>query len=128
MLRRAVIQNLKNIPALGGRVYQAFLAPANVDKPYATVKLATQIGSANISFAGTQPVEVYLYADQDSFINLDVIEKEVIEVLAGEIRDTTTGNYFELAWAPGTSDFVDPEKKLIGRRVIFNTALLMTKE
>lgn len=127
MLRRAVIQKLKtSVPALGGRVYQAFLAPANVKPPYATVKLATPRGSPNISYAGTQPVEVYLYGSRDSFVSLDILELAVTVALHGvEIEDGQTQEKYYLNWVSGSGDFVDTEKKLIGRMVKFHTALLM---
>lgn len=127
MLRRAVIQKIKTgVPDLKNRVYQAFLAPPNVKLPYATVKLATPRGSTNISFAGTQPVEVYLYNSQDSFIFLDALELAVTAVLHGiEIEDSQTQEKYYLNWATGSGDFVDTEKSLIGRMVTFNAALII---
>ena len=125
MLRRAVIQKLKtNIHALENRVYQAFLAPSNVKLPYATVKLATLRGSSNISFAGTQPVEVYLYNSQDSFITLDTLELAVITALHKKEVEDIQEKYY-LNWVSGSGDFVDTEKNLIGRMLTFNAALII---
>jgi hypothetical protein len=127
MLRRAIVQKIKDsVPDLAGRVYQAFLAPPNAKLPYVTVKLATPRGSPNISFAGTQPVEVYLYNSQDSFITLDALELAIAAVLhEAEIEDGQTGEKYYLNWGAGSGDFVDTEKKLIGRMVTFNAALII---
>jgi len=126
MLRRAVIQHLKaNVPSFGGQVYQGFLAPHNVQPPYATVKTPTGRGSPMISYAGTQPIEVRIYNDQSSFVGLELLERAVIEALNGqEIVDQDDGEHYFLEWVPGGGDFVDEEKKLIGRLVMFEAALL----
>lgn len=127
MLRKAVINHLiANATGLGGRVYQAFLAPSGVVKPYATVKLATSRGSPGISYAGDQPVEVRIYDDQASFVPMDELEIEVIKALNGiDIVDPDGGERYCLQWDPnGGTDFVDEEKKLIGRLITFEGALL----
>lgn len=127
MLRRAVIEHLKaNAAGLGGRIYQAFLAPAKPGKSYATVKLATSRGSPGISYAGDQPVEVRIYDDQVNFVSMDGLEAEVIEALHGiDIVDQVDGGKYCLQWDPsGSTDFVDEEKQLIGRLVTFEAALL----
>lgn len=127
MLRRAVIQRLRShVAALGDRVYQAFLAPANADRPYATVKLPTQRGSPAITFAGTQPVEVRIYDDRASFVGLDELERAVIAALHGaEAEDA--GEVYRLDWVPGGGDFVDEEHDLIGRLVVFEAAALQER-
>ena len=119
-----MIQHLRDqVAALGGRVYQAFLAPPDVARPYATVKLVTQRGSPSISFAATQPVEVRIYADRASFVELDTLEQAVIGALHGaEIQDA--GETYRLDWVPGGGDFVDDEHDLIGRLVMFEAAAL----
>ncbi len=124
-MRRAVIHHLKaNISVLGG-VYQAFLAPGTVRKPYVTVKIPTCRGSPSISYAGTQPIEIRIYDDLSSFIGLDTIEGSIVDALHGrEIADKHTGHMFEITWVPGGGDFVDEEKNLIGRLVMFEAALL----
>lgn len=126
MLRRAVIMRLKAaVPGLGGRVYEAFLAPPDAGRPYATVKLATQIGSPGIGYAGTQPVEVYLYHGPGSFKNLDALEWEVIAALHGAtVTDDADGGRYELAWTPAAADVPDSERRLIGRRLTFEAACL----
>lgn len=128
MLRRAVISRIKDqVPALGGRVFQAFLAPASAARPYATVKLPGAIGSPDISYAGTQPVEVRIYTDPTSFTDLDTVEASVIGCLHGaEIQDAAEdppGRY-RLDWLPGGGEFHDEERHLIGRLVMFETAVL----
>jgi len=131
MLRRAVIERLRNqVPELGARVYQAFLAPVDVGRPYATVKVPTARGSPAITYAGTQPVEVRLYDDRSSYIGLDELEGAVIAALHGaEISDThedPPGRYV-VQWVPGGGDFVDDERDLIGRLVMFEAAALHEK-
>ena len=125
MLRRAVIQALKDVPALGGRVYQAFLAPANTGKPYATVKVPAARGDPQLARAGTQPLEVRLYADPDTFASLDQLESAVIDAVNGkEISDVVSGSVFHVEWEPGGGDFQDDQRQLIGRLVMFEAAVL----
>ena len=128
MLRRAVIKHLMNvIPSLGGRVYQAFLAPPNAERPYATVKISAPRGSPSISYAGDQPVEVRIYDEPASFIVLDNIETAVIDALHGvDIADLDTGEKYHLRWRPdGGIDYDDEERKLICRLIFFEAALLI---
>ncbi len=119
-LRRSIITRLRStIPTVGGRVFQAFLAPANTLPPYVTVKMATRIGDA----LGRQPVECYLYAAQTSFGALDALEQEVIRSLhQREFADTETGLRYILRYASSAGDAVDEERKLINRVVTFSAA------
>lgn len=132
MLRRAIVQTLQAITSLKG-IYQAFLAPANADRPYATVKLTETIGDVGIGFAGTQPIEVRIYDDLNSFVGLDAIEQATITALNGQtivdiVKDSkgepVPGSSFYVTWAPGGGDFVDDEKRLIGRLIRFEAALV----
>jgi hypothetical protein len=125
-LRRAVVAQLKtSIPALGGRVYQAFLAPVGVQAPYATVKFATERQAANITFAGSQAIEVYLYRALDSYVNLDALRQDVVKFLNGVvIVDAETNARFVIRWVGGAGDVIDPERKLIGAVVNFEAAML----
>lgn len=130
MLRRAVIQHLKGaVPSLGGRVYQAFLAPANTPRPYATVKLLDGGASARISFAGDHLVEVRLYeATSGSFLNMDSLASSVITALNGRtITDSDSGEKYDLFWVPGMNDFVEDDRKLIGRLVRFRAAAIFER-
>ncbi|MEX0975039.1 MAG: hypothetical protein WD024_06825 [Bacillota bacterium] len=125
MLRRAVIQALKAVALLGGRAYEAFLAPSDVGKPYATVKIPDVIGDPVIGYAGTQPVEIYLYADPYSFIPLDDVEAAVMAALnRQDVVDAMTGHLFHVEWTPGGGDFADDVKRLIGRLVRFEAAVV----
>lgn len=128
MLRRAVIQRLRaQVSTLGGRAYQAFVAPANAAKPYVTVKVPAARASAAISYAGTQPVEVRLYDEPASFIALDDLEAAVVAALHGvEVEDSheTPPGRYRLDWVPGGGDFADEELSLIGRLVVFEAAIL----
>ncbi len=107
------------MPSVGGRAFQAFLAPATTSPPFITVKLATRIGGRR----GLQPVEIYIYAAQTSFVELDALEQEVIRVLhQRELVDTETGLRYILCYAPGAGDAVDVERKLINRVITFTAA------
>ncbi len=129
MLRQAVIQKLKLIPLLHSRIYQAYTAPHNAPKPYATVKFATQRGSTVISYAAFQPIEVRIYNDITSFDGLDAIESDVISALNGvEISDASTGERYRLEWVSGSMDFVDEERGMIGRLIIFEAAVLFERK
>jgi len=121
MVRRAVIQHLRQqVPALGGRVYQAFLAPANTLRPYATVKLMDGGASTRISFAGDHLIEVRLYNDlTSSFVVLDELAYQVIQALHGEVVDGETGERYEVTWEPGMIDFTEDDRQLIGRLLRF---------
>lgn len=126
MLRRAVIQQLKQqVTGLGGRVYQAFLAPVDAGRPYATVKLVDGGASTLISFAGEHLIEVRLYDDYTSFVGLDDLAEAVILALHGRIvMDTESGNRYEVFWLPTMNDFVEEDRKLIGRLVRFQAAAI----
>ncbi len=107
------------MPSVGGRVFQAFLAPATTSPPFITVKLATRIGER----LGLQPVEIYIYAAQASFVELDVLEQEVIRVLyQRELADAETGLRYILCYANSAGDAVDEERKLINRVITFTAA------
>ena len=128
MLRQAVLDTLMSrVPILGGRVYEAWVAPDKAGGlPYATIKLPGIRGSTAISFAGSQPVEVRLYNDRSSFIPLDMAERAVIEVLTrGPVADGP--DQFSLQWVPGGGDFEDDEFNLIGRLVMFEAAVVIGK-
>ncbi len=119
-LRRATITSLRaQVSAVGGRVFQAFFAPAATPPPYITVKRATRQGKV----FGLQPVEIYIYAAQTSFVILDVLEQTVIRVLhRKEIVDVETGLRYSLEYAGSAGDAVDVERKLINRVVTFTVA------
>lgn len=129
MLRRAIIQHLKaQVPGLGGRVYQAFLAPPGTTRPFATVKLPGIRGSPAISYAGAQQVEVRIYGDRDSFTALDPLEADVIGALHGiEVQDATDGSLHQLDWVPVGGDFTDDDKGLIGCLVTFEAAVVFER-
>ena len=125
MLRRSVVQKLDAVPGLTGGAHQAFLAPPDADKPYASVKLPASRGSGVISYAGTQSVEVRIYLPEESFITLDQLEAEIILTLNGVLlTDQVDGGKYELQWVPGGGDFTDEEKSLIGRLIIFETGIV----
>ncbi len=120
-LRRATITTLRaQVLIVGGRVFQAFLAPAATLLPYITVKMATRIGDR----LGLQPVEIYIYAAQTSFVVLDTLEQEVIRVLhQRELVDVETGLRYTLHYpGDGVCDAVDEERKLINRVLTFVSA------
>ncbi|HHY95086.1 MAG TPA: hypothetical protein GX513_08770 [Firmicutes bacterium] len=110
---------------MSGRVYQAFLAPPNTARIYVTVKVPGSRGSPNITYAGTQPVEIRVYGDPDSFANLDQAERAIVDVLHGaEVTDAVDLERYSLSWVPGGGDFADEELRLIGRLLLFEAAAL----
>jgi len=129
MLRRAVIQHLRtNVAILGGRVYQAFLAPPDTTRPYATVKLPAARGSPVLRSGGTQPVEVRLYTEPASFVELDDLELDVVAALhAVDIVDQDDGEVYRLRWMPGGGDFHDETRDVISRLVYFEAAVLVER-
>ncbi len=120
-MRTAIINQLKDqVAGLGGRVYQAFLAPANVQKPYATVKMAGERGDLRIPWATHPAVEVRLYNEKNSFIPLDALEKECITALNG----VSLNGKHQLRWVPGGTDFEDIQLGLIGRLINFRATVI----
>lgn len=131
MLRRAVINHLRtHVPSLGGRVYQAFLSPADATRPYATVKLGDGGASNRISYAGYVEIEIRIYQDMNSFLPLDSLEREITAALHGSViwdEQENPPEQHEIFWLPGVNDFVDEERKLIGRLIVFRTASLFER-
>ncbi|MGV8164645.1 MAG: hypothetical protein ACLKAK_07295 [Alkaliphilus sp.] len=125
-LRRAVIAQLKNhVTAIGGRVYQAYLAPADVQTPYATVKMAGVRGDVTLLYAGDQSIEVYVYRDHDCFVSLDALKQLAVLALNGSVLVTESGERHHIRWVPfGQGDFVDEERKLIGCVESFETTVI----
>lgn len=126
-LRHAVIEHLRlNVPALGGRVFQAFLAPPNVQSPYATVKLGSIRGNIELPYAGDQQIEVRVYRTRDDFAVLDSVRQSVITALNGTtILGNSSPERYRLKWVPtGPLDFVDEERRLIGCLVMFETSVI----
>lgn len=129
-LRRAVIERIKAaLPSVGGRVYQAFLAPVDAAAPYyVTVKVGDERGDVNIPWIGFPAVEVRLYSKPLSFISLDELEGQVIQVLQGvPITDPQTGKVYQLRWLPGFGDFNDPQQNLIGKLVRFQAVRIVER-
>ena len=130
MLRRAVVNALKAVPLLGARVYQAFTAPADAQAPYATVKMPGGRGSAEITWAGTQTVEVRLLTKSQSSVDLDTLEASVIQALHGiDVMDVAESppTSYRLTWVPGGGDFVEEDRQQIGRLVTFEAAVLFER-
>lgn len=122
-VRRAVIEHLQvRIPAFGGRVYQAFLAPVNAPTPFATVKLAGLRGAIELADAGDQQIEVRIYRKQDDFVALDIIRHAVITALNDQVISV---EQYRIRWVPtGPLDFVDDEKKLLGCMMTFEVPVI----
>lgn len=127
MLRDAIIKKLKAVPGLGGRIYEAFLAPHNAAPPYATVKMASQQRSTAIWYAGTQPVEVRVYNDMTSYKALDAIERDVVAALNDVELQDVDGNRYYIRWVAGGIDYTEDERKLIARLVNFEAAIIMER-
>jgi hypothetical protein len=119
MIREAINKALKNVSALGGRVYEAYTAPADTAAPYATVKFATQRPSTAITFAGDNNIEVRIYGKPTSFKSLDAIEQEVINVLNDKEVEDSDGNKYYVWWVPGGADYTEDDRGLIVRLVNF---------
>lgn len=127
MLRRAVINFLKaNVGEVGGRVYQTYLAPRQVKRPYITVRLGDVVESGTVSYGGTAQIEVFVYDDIDgSFLTVDRICDKVINALHGAyVTDEETGKTYYLEWNPTTNDIVEEDRRVIGRLLRFQTAIL----
>lgn len=122
-VRRAVIEHLQvSIPAFGGRVYQAFLAPVNTLTPFATVKIAGLRGAIELADAGDQQIEVRIYRKQDDFAALDIIRHAVITALNDQVISV---EQYRIRWVPtGPLDFVEEEKKLLGCLITFEVPVI----
>jgi len=127
MLRRAVVNFLKeNVSEVGGRVYQAYLAPKQVKRPYLAVRMGEVIESGAVSFGGTAQIEVFVYDDiGGSFLTVDRICDKVINALHGAyVTDQEDGKTYYIEWNPSTNDIIEEDRNLIGRLLRFRTAIL----
>ncbi|NPV44806.1 MAG: hypothetical protein HPY70_12665 [Firmicutes bacterium] len=127
MLRNAIIQHLRqSISEVGGRVYQAYLAPEKVKRPYLSVRMGETIASDTVSFGGTAQIEVFVYEDASkSFLDVDRISDKVIAILNGAyVTDPDDGRTYYVEWDPTTNDIYEDNRKLIGRLLRFRTAIL----
>lgn len=127
MIRSAFIHFLKeNISEVGGRVYQAYLAPKQAKRPYLAVRMGETIESGTISFGGTAQIEVFVYDDiGGSFLNVDRISDKIVALLNGAyITDQEDGKTYYIEWNPTTNDIIEEDRKLIGRLLRFKTAIL----
>lgn len=127
MLRRAVVQAIAaGVPELGGRVYQAFLAPPDAQFPYATVRLAGELQQTPL--AGAVTVDVRLYERRGSFLALDALQAAVMAALhRREVVDPETGARYELAWAGGAIDLEESERDAIVRLLRFSAAVVFAR-
>ena len=126
-LRRAVIQQLRqHVYPLAGNAFQAYLAPVNVNPPYATVKMAGIRGATELPFAGDQQIEVRIYRRQDDFVTLDALKQMAVVALNGVVlTDAPTGERYWIKWTPfGAGDFVDEERRLIGCSITFEASII----
>lgn len=126
-VRRAIISQLKkDVPALKGQVYQAYLVPSDIVPPYATIKLGPVRGSVNLPYAADQSIEVRFYGKKNSFINLELLETYANMTLNGVVlTDDETGSKYWLKWVPFNSiEYVEEGKDLIVRMVTYETAVI----
>jgi len=127
MLRRAVVQAIAaGVPQLGGRVYQAFLAPPDAQMPYATVRLAGELQQTPL--AGTVTVDVRLYERRGSFLALDILQAAVMAALhRREVVDPETDTRYEMTWIAGAMDYEETERDAIVRLVRFGAAVVFAR-
>lgn len=127
MLRRAVIRTLAaQVPNLGGRVYQSYLAPPDASLPFATVRLAGELQQTPVGASTT--VEVRLYGRRGSYLELDALEAQALAALhRREAADPETGARYELAWAGGGIDVEETERDAIVRLLRFAAAALRAR-
>ncbi|AEE95288.1 hypothetical protein [Mahella australiensis] len=124
MIREAINRQLATIPEFGGRIYEAYMAPAKARAPYVTVKMASQRASTTISFAGENNIEVRIYGEPTSFKTLDVLEQKVIAALNEKYIADSTGNKYYTRWVPGGADYTEDERGLIVRLIYFAAGVL----
>lgn len=121
-LLEAVVTQLRQQGLAGGRVFQAFQAPSTTPAPYAAVKLAGVIGSAQVRQAGHQMVELYLYAPQTTAQGLEDMTQAAIAAL----HHQPLAGAYRLAWASTAGDAVDEPRRLLTRLVRFTAAYLVS--
>lgn len=118
-MRAAIISKLKEISDFQNRVYQAYSAPANVAKPYCTVKLSGEYPATSNKKGSTIELQVFVYNSASSFTTLDLLEKQIRSKLHNVLLTTTDKRYFTCIYSMTQPDFFDDTTGLFMKRIDF---------
>jgi hypothetical protein len=124
-MRKAIIDELKEITGFSNRVYQPYLAPSGTATPYCVVKMGEELPVVNNFKGSIQHFEVYIYGAPSSFVALDALVLEVKQKLDQvEIAtDDSPPRYFYPEFDRQLADFKDDERNLLMKTLYFNFAM-----
>ncbi|MHB8276357.1 MAG: hypothetical protein ACYDIA_01720 [Candidatus Humimicrobiaceae bacterium] len=124
-MRKSIIVELKEITDFGDRVYQAFLAPVGVVKPYCVVKMGEESPVPNNKKGSQQHFEVYIYITPSSYITLDGLVLKVKQKLDKVTlsTDESPARFFTPEFERVLADYKDDVSVLLMKAIYFNYAL-----
>lgn len=124
-MRKAIIDELKEITGFGSRVFQPFLAPSGTATPYCVVKMGEESPVVNNFKGSIQHFEVYIYGNLSSFVALDALVLAVKQKLDGVMitTDESPSRYFYPEFDRQLADFKDDERNLLMKTLYFNYAM-----
>lgn len=123
-MRKAIIDELKEITEFGNRVYQPYIAPANTTTPSCVVKMGEESPTGNKK-GSLKSFEVYIYNSPSSFISLDSLEIKVKVKLdqVTILTDESPARQFYPEYERTLPDFKDDEKNLLMKTLQFKYAM-----
>ena len=116
-------QLISKVTAVGGRVYEPYIAGATTQKPYIVVKFAGE-KETKMRRGFDLPYEVWLYDVKTTMKNLDSMQASVVNALSEVVLTTAGGKKFELQYAGCGEDFLDPDLESYTRRLDFKTVTI----
>ena len=122
-MRAAIIVQIKTIVAFGDRVYQAYLAPDDLTKPFCTVKMVGETPAVENQLGGVSDVQVFIYTTPNDFVDIDDLAIQVRNKLDHVDLTYDTGPpvaKLRTLFVQTVDDVYDPDRDLISKRVDFN--------
>jgi len=120
-MRKAIILKLKELESFNN-IYEAFNAPENCSKPYATVKMYGDEEAPENHKGQKDGFSVTIHDDPDSFKTLDSLVWEVRDKLDGVTLTADDGTVFVPEYIKTLEDYHDDIKNLFSKRIDFDFA------
>jgi len=120
-MRKAIILKLKELESFNN-IYEAFNAPENCSKPYATVKMYGDEEAPENHKGQKDSFSVTIYDDNNSFKTLDSLVWEVRDKLDGVTLTADDGTVFVPEYIKTLEDYHDDIKNLFSKRIDFDFA------
>ena len=124
-MRKAIIVELKKINDFSNRVYQAFVAPTPVVKPYCVAKLTGENPTIGNKKGSMLELQVFIYNTPGSFISLDDLEMKVRKQLHNVMlsTDESPARHFTIYYDRTLADWWDDVANLFMKTLYFNIPL-----